>query len=109
MNETEKKVIANMLDEIIRNAAPQSQTVPKYGGVLYTIRPDEKEGQFCGIFIQKNHVNLSFANGSSLADPTGVLLGGGKYRRHINYHSADDVDSNVLMPLLKQSAKLSLS
>lgn len=96
-----------MLDELIVQAAPKSSTVPKYGGVLYTMKPDEKEGQFCGIFVYKNHVNLSFANGTSLKDPTGVLLGGGKFRRHINFSSPEEVDSKVVLALLKQSAKLS--
>jgi len=95
-----------MLDEIILKAAPQSKTVPKYGGVLYTVKPDQTEGQFCGIFAYKNHVQLSFANGTSLKDPAGVLLGGGKFRRHVNFTTPDDVDSKVLLALLKQSAKM---
>ncbi len=109
MNETEKKIIAQMLDELVLRAAPDSRTVPKYGGMLYTLKPDDKEGQFCGIFVYKNHVNLSFANGTSLEDPAGVLLGTGKFRRHINFGSADEVDAKVLVALLKQSAKLSVS
>jgi hypothetical protein len=106
VNDTEKKIISQMLDELILQAAPKSKTVPKYGGVLYTVKPDEKEGQFCGIFVYKNHVNLSFANGTSLKDPAGVLLGTGESRRHINFKSADEVDSKILLALLKQSAKL---
>lgn len=98
-----------MLDELVLRAAPDSRTVPKYGGMLYTLKPDDKEGQFCGIFVYKNHVNLSFANGTSLEDPAGVLLGTGKFRRHINFGSADEVDAKVLVALLKQSAKLSVS
>ena len=50
-----------MLDELVRKAAPKARTVPKYGGVLYTLKPEDKEGQFCGIFSYKNHVNLSFS------------------------------------------------
>lgn len=95
-----------MLDELILQAAPKATTVPKYGGVLYTVKPDEKEGQFCGIFVYKNHVNLSFANGTSLKDPAGVLLGTGEYRRHINFKSPDEVDAKILLALLKQSFKL---
>ena len=109
MNGTEKKIISQMLAEIILQAASKSSKFPKYGGLLYTLKPDEKEGQFCGIFVFKNHVNLSFANGTSLDDPQGVLEGTGKYRRHINFRSADEVDSKVLLPLLKQSSKHSVS
>ena len=95
-----------MLDELILRAAPKAKTVSKYGGVLYTMKPGEKEGQFCGIFVYKNHVQISFANGPLLKDPKGVLLGDGKFRRHINFQSPDDVDSKILVALLKQSAKL---
>ncbi len=106
MNETKKKIISQMLDELILRTAPKARTVSKYGGVLYTTKPDDKEGQFCGIFVYKNHVQLSFAKGTELKDPAGVLLGGGKYRRHVNFESPDDIDSKVLLALLKQSAKL---
>lgn len=106
MNDTEKKIITQMIDELILKAVPKAQTVAKYGGVLYTTKPDEKEGQFCGTFTFKNHVQLSFANGAELTDPTQVLQGNGKYRRHINFLSPDDIDSKVLLALIKQSEKL---
>ena len=109
MNDTEKRVVSQMLDELILEAAPKAQTVPKYGDVLYTLNPDEKEGQFCGIFVYKNHVNLSFGSGTSLVDPAGVLQGTGKFRRHIDFNSPEEVNSKVLLALLKQSAKLSIS
>ncbi len=106
MNETEKQVIERMLDELIRLAAPTAKSLPKYGGVLYTTKPAESEGQFCGIFVYKNHVQLSFGNGTKLKDPAGVLLGAGKYRRHVNFQSPDEVDSEILLALLSQSATI---
>ena len=105
MNETEKRVITKVLDELVRQAAPKSQTVEKYGGILYTVKPDEKEGQFCGVFAYKQHVQLSFANGTKLKDPKGLLQGNGKFRRHINFSSAEEIDSKTVLALLRQSAK----
>ncbi len=105
MNDTKKKVISKMLDDLIRTAAPKSQTVEKYGGVLYTLKPDEKEGQFCGIFSYKTHVQLSFAKGTELKDPKNLLLGSGKFRRHINFQSPDDIEASAVLGLLKQSAR----
>ena len=69
MNDTQKKIISQMLDELILKAAPKARTVPKYGGVLYTLKPDDKEGQFCGIFSYKNHVQLAIVNEPPLKDP----------------------------------------
>jgi len=104
MNDTEKKVISQMLDEIILTVAPTATTVSKYGGVLYTVKSDEKEGQFCGIFHYKNHVQLTIVNDPVLKDPEGVLLGNGKTRRHINFNSPDKVNARVIAPLLSQVA-----
>ncbi len=59
-------------------ALPKSSKVAKYGGTLYTLKPDLKKGQFCGVFPYKAHVQLSFAQGASLDDPDGLLEGGGK-------------------------------
>ena len=105
MNETEKKIISQMLVEIILRAAPTATAVSKYGGVLYTMKPDEKGDQFCGIFVYKNHVQLAISNIPTLKDPAGVLLGTGTTRRHLNFESPDDVDPKVHLPLLKQAAK----
>ncbi len=105
MDESEKTMIARMLDEIIRGVAPKATPVSKYGGVLYTLKPKEKEGQFCGVFMYTNHVQIAISYQPPLKDPAGVLQGSGKTRRHINFESADEVDANILAPLLKQAAR----
>jgi len=106
LTEQEKRVITEVLHAAILKAVPKSTTSEKYGGVLYTVKPNEKEGQFCGIFTYKNHVQLSFANGTQLKDPANILEGSGKFRRHINFTSADEIDNKTIAALLKQSAKL---
>ncbi len=105
MNDTQKKIIVKTLDQIIKRAVPKASTVSKYGGVLYTLKPDEKEGQFCGVFCYTRHVQLAISNIPKLKDPDGVLQGTGKTRRHINFHSPDEIDSQVIIALLKQAAK----
>jgi hypothetical protein len=87
-------------------AVPKSTKVPKYGGTLYTLNPDEKEGQFCGVFPYKAHVQLSFAKGNELDDPDGLLEGGGKFRRHLTYKSLDEVDAKVVKRFCKAASKL---
>lgn len=107
MNATEKKVIGKMLEETILEAVPKAVAREKYGGLLYTLKPEEKEGQFCGVFAYKNHVQLAIGFGPELDDPEKVLKGTGKTRRHVNFSSADEVHADVLVPLLQQAAKLS--
>lgn len=106
MTDAEKKHLIELIDSLVMAAVPNASKVQKYGGTLYTLRPDEKEGQFCGIFAQKAHVHLAFSQGASLDDPDGVLLGGGKYRRHLNFYSLDEVDAKTVKRFCKASTKL---
>lgn len=106
---TEQDAIIERLDQIIRLSAPDVVTVPKYGGTLYTLKPDEKEGQFCGIFPYKDHVQLAFSNGTALKDPKRVLAGAGKCRRHINFSDRQEIDPEVLAELIDNAAQHSLS
>jgi len=45
--------LADELEELIQATIPKSTRVSKYGGTLFTLKPEEKEGQFCGVFITK--------------------------------------------------------
>ena len=105
----EQDAIIERLDQIIRQVVPQAITLPKYGGTLYTLKPDEKEGQFCGIFPYQNHVQLAFSNGTALNDPGQVLCGTGKYRRHLNFTNPQDVEPDTLSALIDAAAAYSLN
>ncbi|MGI9516977.1 MAG: DUF1801 domain-containing protein [Pirellulaceae bacterium] len=106
MTEKEKKNLVALLHQLVMAAVPRSTTEEKYGGTLYTVRPDEKEAQFCGIFTYKGHVQLSFARGVDLDDPDGMLQGGGKYRRHLNFADMDEVDAGAIGQFARAAAKL---
>ncbi|TWU44817.1 hypothetical protein Poly51_58830 [Rubripirellula tenax] len=77
MTDAEKNGLVELLDSLVMAALPKSTKVAKYDGTLYTLKPDEKEGQFCGVFPHNAHVQLSFAKGSELDDPGGLLEGCG--------------------------------
>jgi len=97
------------LENIVQKCVPNAQRRAKYGGTLFTLKPAEKEGQFCGVFAYTSHVQLSFSNGVLLDDPDRMLAGAGKSRRHVNLKCIDDVDQNSLARLIDQSAKLSMN
>jgi hypothetical protein len=109
MSGIEQDAIVERLDQIIHRAAPTVETLPKYGGTLYTLKPDEKEGQFCGVFPYKDHVQLAFSNGTALKDPKHVLAGTGKFRRHINFSGLQEIDPAILGELLDYAVEYSLS
>ena len=106
LSEDEKRKLVSLITQIIMQAVPEATTQLKYGGTLFTIAPDKPESQFCGIFCYRGHVQLSFARGTDLKDPQGVLLGGGKHRRHLNYTECEEVDAALLKRLLQEAAAL---
>lgn len=108
LNNSDKNVCVKTLEDLICKTVPKAQTVNKYGGKLYTLKPDEKEGQFCGVFPYKEHVQLAFSLGTSLKDPNDLLEGTGKFRRHININTLDEINVSELKPLIREAAKISL-
>ena len=98
--------LKNELETFIKACVPESSSLSKYGGTLFTVKPNEKEGQFCGVFLYSQHVQISFSKGSKLNDSQKFLKGSGKNRRHINFKKIDEVNFNYLKELLCQSSKL---
>ncbi|WP_244888670.1 DUF1801 domain-containing protein [Pseudorhodobacter antarcticus] len=84
------------MNSLVHACAPQVVRVPKYGGTLYTLWPDQKEGQFCGVFVYKDHVQLAFSHGTALLNPAGVLTGTGKLRCRINFARLDGVSEDAV-------------
>lgn len=44
-----------------------------------------------GIYVSNKHVSLVFSRGNELTDEYSVLLGEGKWRRHITLESVDEI------------------
>jgi len=104
LSDSDKDLLVDLLDDLIRRTVPDVTTVDKYGGTLYTLRPQQKEGQFCGIFPYAHHVQLAFSNGAALDDPSGLLSGNGKLRRHINFDHPDSLDEKPVRSLIRRAA-----
>ncbi|MEM7256131.1 MAG: DUF1801 domain-containing protein [Pseudomonadota bacterium] len=95
---------ADAVEAFIRQTVPGVSAVAKYGGTLFTLFPDQREGQFCGVFVYNHHVQISFSRGAGLADPQGMLLGTGKRRRHVNFTQLENLDLEYLGDLLVQAS-----
>ena len=59
------------------------------------------KGTICVISPYANHVNLGFARGTSLPDPSGLLEGTGKRARHVKLKALEDVNQPALRTLLE--------
>lgn len=58
------------------------------------------KGLVCVIMPLKGAVNLGFARGAELPDPTGLLEGAGKRARHVKLKSNADLNNPALRELL---------
>jgi hypothetical protein len=54
------------------------------------------------IHTEPDHVQFGFYAGASLEDPEGLLVGSGKYVRHVKVFTAKDLDREALAALLEQ-------
>lgn len=78
--------IVSKLRELVLASGPGISEEIKYGGLLFSAaRP------FCGVFPYSAHVTLEFSEGAALPDAHGMLMGGGKGRRHIKMQSVSDI------------------
>jgi hypothetical protein len=57
------------------------------------------------IGLHMKHLNLIFSNGTSLADPTGLLSGTGPQARHVKIRSEAETQNPALRSLLQESLK----
>ena len=58
----------------------------------------------CAISPTKTAVKLVIHKGSLLADPSGVMVGKGKYSRAISLSSPGQIDADLLVPILREAA-----
>ena len=64
----------------------------KYGGLVFNL----SNTLIGGIFPYKEHISIEFSNGAEFPDPSGLLEGKGKKRRHLKINEKKDIkDKNV--------------
>jgi len=87
--------ITRRLDEMIAEICPGAGRRSMYGGIVFDM--------VCGHFIYKAHVGLEFSKGYQLQDPQRALAGSGKYRRHIQLFSIEDINARHVRDFLQQA------
>lgn len=73
----------------------------KYGGVVFN-SADKLIG---GIFLYKEHISIEFSQGASFSDPSKLLEGKGKLRRHLKIQNFDDIQAKNAYFFIKQAVK----
>jgi len=59
------------------------------------------DAAFAYVNAFKAHVNVGFFRGAEIADPEGLLVGTGKFMRHVKLRPERDVDAATLLKLIE--------
>lgn len=99
----EVQALTERLRELLRTSAPEltEDAAPRMGNIYY-----RRNGVVAAITPYKGYTSLHFYKGTRLQDPAGVLEGGGNALRHIKVRRPEDVDPDVIIPLLHQAILL---
>jgi hypothetical protein len=89
------------LVDLVYEAVPDATGAIKWSQPVF-----DSGGPFCYIKPAKNHINFGFWWGAKLDDPEGLLQGTGAKMRHVKIGSPEDIKSEYLIPLVRQSAEM---
>ena len=89
------------LQRLVKGTAPHLMMTVKWGQGCWV------SGTIPKIFIhtEPDYVQFGFYNGSALKDPNKLLVGSGKYVRHIKVRALKDINVPVFTNLIIQAIK----
>lgn len=89
------------LQRLVKGTAPQLTTTVKWGQGCWV------NGTVPKLFIhtEPDHVQFGFYNGSSFKKWNELLIGKGKYVRHVKVRTLKDIDVPVFTGLILQAVK----
>jgi hypothetical protein len=102
LDERSRSTVERLL-EVIFDALPDAQYERKWGQLTFT-READWHHWICAISPTKKAVKLVIHKGALLADPRGVMKGRGRYSRAILFGAPDEVDSDVVVAILREAA-----
>jgi hypothetical protein len=88
---------------LILDVLPDAQQERKWGRLTFT-READWHHWICAISPTKSAIKLVIHKGALLADPRGVMEGEGRYTRAIAVRSPEQIDADVLAPILREAA-----
>jgi hypothetical protein len=105
LGELDSKLVptAQRLVETVLGVLPDAQHEPKWGQLTFT-RDSDWHHWICAVSPTKSAVKLVVHKGAMLADPQGAMEGEGRYVRAIPFHAPDEIDPDVVAPILRQAA-----
>jgi hypothetical protein len=102
LDERSRAAVKRLID-LILDVLPDAQYERKWGRLTFT-REGDWHHWICAISSSKTAVKLVIHKGALLADPHGVMEGEGRYSRAIAFRSPEQVDADILAPILREAA-----
>lgn len=102
----DKADIVGRLNGLVQDAAPSANLKSMYGGTVIELEADNPKSRIAGFYVYDTHVSFEFANGHTFHDPTGLLEGSGKRRRHVKLHSCADIETKRCRDFLLQAVSV---
>jgi hypothetical protein len=102
LDERSRATVERLID-LILDVLPDAQHERKWGRLTFT-REGDWHHWICAIYSTKNAVKLVIHKGALLADPGGVMEGEGRYSRAITVRSPEQIDADVLAPIVREAA-----
>ena len=91
------------LIDLVFEVLPDAQHESKWGQLTFTL-DGEWHHWICALSPTKKAVKLVIHKGALLADPHGVMEGTARYLRAIPFRSPDEIDPDVVTPILREAA-----
>jgi hypothetical protein len=99
----QSRATVERLIDLILDAVPDAQHERKWGRLTFT-RARNWHHWICAISSSQSSVKLVIHKGGLLADPHGLMEGKGRYSRTIAFRSPEQIDADVLAPILSEAA-----
>lgn len=95
---TKHQTLIASLARLVRQTIPDLTPTVKWGQGCWTLGSSPK----IYIHAHRDHVQFGFFAGSKLKDPDELLVGSGKFVRHVKIFTSKDIRLAALTALLKQ-------
>jgi hypothetical protein len=99
----QSRAAVELLIDMILDVLPDAQHERKWGRLTFT-RAGDWHHWICAITSSKSSVKLLLHKGALFADPHGLMEGDGRYTRTIVFRSPEQIDPDVLAPILREAA-----
>ena len=98
-----RRTTAERLIEVILGELPDAQHQRKWGRLTFT-RAGDWHHWICAVAPTRQAVKLVLHKGALLDDPHEAMEGAGRYTRAIPFRTPEEIDPELLAPLLRQAA-----